>query len=75
MEDTVCLPIESAARAYRKVTDERMALTVQEVSAHARLLREMHQHHLKKYVRGEFVVTLTETEERVKVKIRRPADE
>lgn len=68
----MCQPVESAARAYVKARDARMALTTEEVSSHARLLSEMHQHRLKKYVRGEYDVRISESEERVKVKVRKP---
>jgi hypothetical protein len=74
-ERPVIKEIETAARAYRRIRDERMELTEQETAAKATLLLRMKSHKQAVYVFDGFVVSVIPGEDNVKVKKQAEPDE
>jgi hypothetical protein len=69
MEDREIKELQSAARRYAEIRDERMALTPKEVDLKQTLLRLMKQHHKQIYRHDGIEVRVVTEEETVRVKI------
>src|SRR5215467_146131 len=63
--------LDNAAHDYAALRDERMALTEQEVTLKATVLKLMHKHGKTVYQHGAVTITLVPEDKTVKVKVRR----
>lgn len=70
MEDRGLEDLNSAARDYAEVRDERMELTERESGLKAQLLGLMNKHNKKSYVFDGIEIHIVPGEETVKVKVR-----
>jgi len=73
-EDSAIKPLEEAAKAYARVRDERMELTIEEGKRKAALIPLMHKYQKTTYKRHGIEINLIPEGEDVKVKIAKPDD-
>ena len=74
-EDSAIKPLEDAAKAYARVRDERMELTIEEGKRKAALIPLMHKFQKTTYKRHGIEINLIPEGEDVKVKIAKPGSE
>ncbi len=70
-EDSAIKPLESAAKRYAQIRDERIELNVEEAKLKASLIVLMHKHGKTVYRRHGIEISLVPEAENVKVKIKK----
>jgi hypothetical protein len=76
--DAAIKPLESLAKRYREIRDERITLTSEEVELKAKTLAMMHKYHKAVYRRDGIEIRIEPGEESIKVKVHRedePSDD
>lgn len=75
MEDHAIRPLESVARRYAEIRDERQELTREEVALKASAKTLMHKHGKTVYKHGGVSIRLIPGEEGIKVKVSKPGED
>ena len=75
MEDHGIGPLDTVARRYAELRDERMELTAEEVKLKTKARELMHEHHKTTYKHNGIEIKLIAGEEDVKVRIRKVEEE
>lgn len=74
IEDRAIKPLEDAASEYAQMRDERMVLTESEATLKVNLLAMMKKHGKTVYHRGGVTITVVAEKEKVKVRVKKPAE-